>query len=420
MLAMSLFPTRQSPWCALPLTLALVSAGLAPVPAPSAGPAQDPVQAQAEPSGPALPAVTDGDWPIFRGDSELSGVAKGELAEELDLLWTFSAEGAITSSPVVAGERLWFGSDDGKVYCLDRQSGAEHWSFETADMIEAPPLFVDGMVYVGSNDGWLYALDGASGELRWKAETRDKILGGANYLRDGDSLRIIVGSYDANLYAYDSATGELQWTYETDNYVNGTPAVHAGRAIFGGCDAMLHVVDLNTGERKAGLELGDECHVAGSAAFVDGRAYFGHYGNQFVCVDVDAGETVWTYDSARHPFFSSPSITADRVVFGGRDRHMHCVARADGKPLWTFRTKRKIDSSPVVCGDKVVFGSGDGRIYLVELANGELLWSYDVGKAILSSPAVVGGRVYLGANDGGLYCFGPAANGQDASKESDR
>lgn len=363
--------------------------------------------------GAAAPVLADdppppgqSDWTLFRGDAGLSGVAATELPRELELHWTATAGGAITSSPVVHGGLVYFGSDDQKVRAVDAATGAERWAFETGDFIEAPPFVAHGLVIVGSNDTFVYALDAATGELRWKKQTLDKVLASANAVQLETGPAVVIGSYDANLYCLDARTGEQRWVYTTDNYVNGTAAIDAGRAIFGGCDAVLHVVDVVKGERVSALELGGDCHIAGSIAFVDGRAYFGHYGNAFVCVDVAKNEVVWSYTSQDQAFFSSPAITADRVVFGGRDRNLHCVERATGAGVWKFKTRRKVDGSPVIAGDKVVFGSGDGRLYLLALADGAELWSQDLGQPILSSPAVVAGKVYVGANDGLLYCFG--------------
>ncbi len=346
------------------------------------------------------------DWPISRGNAWLAGVAGGRLPEEPSLLWSFDAGKAILSSPVVAGQLVYFGADDFRLHCVDATTGKGAWNFVTEDVIEAPPLVVDGKVFVGSSDYFLYALDALDGELLWKYETDDRIIGGANYHRGPDGLRVVVGSHDCHLYCFAAESGELLWKYASDNFVNGTPAIHEGRAVFGGCDAVLHVVDIEKGIAVSRVELGDGCHVPGSVGISEGRVYLGHYGNEFVCVDLDSGEIAWVYPGGRHPFFSSPSIGSDRVVFGGRDKNLHCARKADGEPQWKFPTRRKVDGSPVIVGDEVVFGSSDGRVYVLGLEDGQERWSYEIGQPIVASPAVAGGMIYVGGTDGVLYAFG--------------
>jgi outer membrane protein assembly factor BamB len=305
---------------------------------------------------------TPSNWPIYRGNPALEGVAPGSLAKEFELAWRFPTGDAILSSPVVADGIVYIGSSDQSIYAVDVAKGTKQWSFRTEDAVEAPPLVLEGRVYVGSIDGFFYALDAKSGKLVWKFETDAKIVGGANHARLSDgSLRILVGSHDAKLYCFDVG-GRKQWEYETGNFINGAPAVLGDRIVFGGCDAVLHVVSVATG-KKVGkqIELGAECYVANSVALEDNKAYFGHYGNEFVCVDLGKDEIPWSY-AGNKAFFSSPALARGRVVFGGRDRKVHCVRQEDGKPLWTFPTRRKVDGSPVVCGDKVVCGSGDGRL----------------------------------------------------------
>jgi outer membrane protein assembly factor BamB len=138
----------------------------------------------------------------------------------------------------------------------------------------------------------------------------------------------------------------------------------------------------------------------------------GHYGSAFLCIDLDAGKTLWTYRDRRFPFFSSPALGADRVVVGSRDRRVHCLDRRTGKALWTFRTRGKVDGSPVICDNKVLVGSEDGRLYLLQLADGRELWSYTIGKPVASSPAITpapgraGSVAIVGADDGYVYAFG--------------
>jgi len=137
----------------------------------------------------------------------------------------------------------------------------------------------------------------------------------------------------------------------------------------------------------------------------DGHAYFGHYENAFLDVNLNEGKVAWTYKDRAFPYFSSPAVAGDRVVFGGRDKRLHCVKRKTGELVWTFATRGKVDSSPVIAGSRVVVGSDDGRLYVVNLEDGKEVWNYEIGQPVGSSPAVVRGRIVVGADDGSVYCF---------------
>ena len=71
--------------------------------------------------------ATSHDWPMFRGGSLLTGVAKSDVPDKPVVRWTFECGEAITSSAAI----------------------------------------VDGTVYVGSEDAGLFAIDLATGKLRW-------------------------------------------------------------------------------------------------------------------------------------------------------------------------------------------------------------------------------------------------------------
>jgi outer membrane protein assembly factor BamB len=76
-------------------------------------------------------------------------------------LWQFRGdEGGSGSRPVVAGDIVYVGNDDGNLYAAD---GSERWRFETGETVSSSPAVVDDTVYVGSRDGTLYAISGDEG-----------------------------------------------------------------------------------------------------------------------------------------------------------------------------------------------------------------------------------------------------------------
>jgi len=380
-----------------------------------------------------------GSWPMFRGEQNHSGRAEGDLPDSMVLLWKFKTSGEVKSSPAIrlAGKPsidnglVFVGSADANIYAIELENGHQVWAYKTGDVVEAGPCVVESSVFVGSSDDFLYALDAKTGQLKWKYQTGGKIMGAANWAfsPDGRGIWILVGSYDNKLHCVDSANGEVVWTYETGSYVNGSPAVSEGKIAFGGCDARIYVVSVSDGKMLTQIDSGS--YIAGSAALVEGRVYVGNYDNVLICGDIATGEVVWKYTGGTSPIFSSPAVgQGDRpkagsigpasggldgikpafggvVVFGCRDKRVHCVNRDNGEVVWTFQTSGEVDSSPVVCGDKVVVGSEDGRLYMIRLSDGKQLWSYEIGQPITSSPAVAGGMVVVGSDDGFVYAFGP-------------
>ena len=71
------------------------------------------------------------DWPMFRGNPALSGVAQTQLPEKPSLLWSHKTDGPVKSSAAIVGGRVFVGSDDGQVYALDLAEGKRLWAFKT-------------------------------------------------------------------------------------------------------------------------------------------------------------------------------------------------------------------------------------------------------------------------------------------------
>ncbi|MCH7559371.1 MAG: PQQ-like beta-propeller repeat protein, partial [Planctomycetes bacterium] len=67
------------------------------------------------------------------------------------------------------GNMVYFGSSsDNKVYALDAVTGHERWSFFTGGPVRLAPVVWKGRVFVGSDDGFVYCLNAKSGKLVWK------------------------------------------------------------------------------------------------------------------------------------------------------------------------------------------------------------------------------------------------------------
>lgn len=348
------------------------------------------------------------DWPFWRGDQALTGVAPLSLGRNFRLKWRYKTDGEVRSSPVIVAGKVYVGSYGGTLHCVDFDTGKPIWTHKADGEFDAPPLVLDGRVYAGSGDSYLYALNAADGKLLWKYETGDKILGSANWTGDGDARRLVVAGHDGRVHCV-GLDGIRRWAYRTENVINGTPAISGGRIVVGGCDSNLHVINAADGSPAGQIEAG--AYMAASTAVDGDRAYGGNYDGKVMCIDIQRRQVLWRYSEGDSvsPFTSSPALVGGRVIIGGQDGRLHCIDARSGQAVWTFAAREMIESSPLVVGDKVVVGSDDGRVYVLALADGKPIWSYDTGQPIKSSPGVYRGAILIGCEDGHLYAFEEAA-----------
>ena len=190
-------------------------------------------------------------WALPRGDSGLSGSIPEEIIVNPKIAWTFEAGSPISGDAGVYDGSVYVGTDDGVFLAIDFESGQEIWRHTGEDVIEAEPAITEDLVFIGASDGQFYALDRETGEERWKIQLDDKITAGANLIDSpaGDGQWVLVAGNDGLLRCLRAEDGQEVWSYMTDNYINGAPAMLDNqRIIFGGCDAFLHIVNVENGE----------------------------------------------------------------------------------------------------------------------------------------------------------------------------
>ena len=82
--------------------------------------------------------------------------------------WVFTCKSGIHSSPVVDDTNVFFGSDDGRLYMLDKTTGELRWNFSPGITIDnkinylttpiiSDPIIDGETVFIGVN-GNIYAL----------------------------------------------------------------------------------------------------------------------------------------------------------------------------------------------------------------------------------------------------------------------
>jgi outer membrane protein assembly factor BamB len=309
------------------------------------------------------------------------------------------------SSPAVVDGKVYVGSYDGNVYCLDASTGNLAWKYTTGDIVSSSPAVANGKVYVGSQDSNVYCLDASTGNLAWKYTTGGWVVS-SPAVNDG---KVYIGSRDLNVYCLDASTGNLAWKYTTDNYVQSSPAVANGKVYVGSQgNGNVYCLDASTGNLAWKYTTGDI--VFSSPAVVDGKVYVGSRDSNVYCLDASTGNLAWKYTTG-DIVSSSPAVANGKVYVGSQDSNVYCLDASNGAFIWKYTTGFAVDACPAVADGKVYVGSGDGNVYCLDASNGNHIWNYttDDLPTAHSGPAVADGRVYVGSGHGVIYAFGAGA-----------
>jgi outer membrane protein assembly factor BamB len=71
-------------------------------------------------------------------------------------LWSFATKQRIDSSPVIAGNRVFVGAADGRLYALDLKDGKQLWEYQATGGFTGSPAVADGKLVIATDRGVVY------------------------------------------------------------------------------------------------------------------------------------------------------------------------------------------------------------------------------------------------------------------------
>lgn len=348
-------------------------------------------------------------WHTSRGDKNSTGVSTGVLPDQLNEHWQLKIKNsAFESTPIiVAGktadgpDRVYIGDADKFFYAINLETGAVDWQFETEFGFVASAAYSDGKLFVGDVDGKFYCLS-EEGEKLWEFNATGQIDSSANFHGD----LVLFGSRDAKLYALNRNTGEKAWELETADEVRCGITVVDGRAFVAGCDASVHIIDLDTGKEESAVEIDSQSGTTPSA--VGNLVFTGSEQAGIFGIDFKQAKIAWNFndDEGAISTRSSTAVSGDHVVFGTSHRVVYSVNPKTGKKNWATELKSAIETSPIIVGQHVYVGSNDGRLYRLNLSDGKILWKKQLNGGLTGSPAVAFGKLVIATDRGVVYCLG--------------
>lgn len=342
--------------------------------------------------------VSDGvvyDDVVYFGDDE--GVLHARSIHDGTPIWTHHHGERIYFTPAADEERVYIATRAG-VAAIRRDTGQQEWILRSQP--GGQPAIAGDKVFVGCYDGKLYGLSAASGDrdVFWSHNVMQDAprdppgFSGERARFSGYPVRPSKAATDGDLFcqslfdqcrvvAVDCQTGERRWAFQTKGWILARPTITGGHVFVGSQDKHLY------------------------------------------CVDKQTGEEVWSFPSEKR-VESGASVHGDAVYFASCDGCVYRVDLRTGEQVWKYEIdepRKSIYSRPVITDDAVYFATGYGRLYAVDAATGELMWNFRPfpNSEMYSSPTTDGHRLFVNVrpSSGGLGVNAFVAIGEAQSDE---
>jgi len=296
----------------------------------------------------------------------------------------FDAHEPIVTSPAVGAENVYFVTETGRLYCLDRRTLKRVWDMPvgTAGPFLSSPAVARGHVYVGTTaDGFLCVGKPAdtSRVPAWAGALGGSGRGG---WADGSALP----ERGARGWRHPRTTG-------TETAAVGAPPACLGGAVYAGI----------TAGKKTGLaKLISDPQARGRRR---------------------AAKELWFYPTA-NPIRRSAAVRGGHVFVvdgqeGDAGRKLHCIRAADGQGLWQRPVAPAAGGELLLDGERLYATIEADKLTCIELSSDpadaayEVRWSQPVA-APVGAPAPGGKDVLVvSASSGSLV----ALNGDDGRQE---
>lgn len=318
----------------------------------------------------------------------------------LKVKWAFGLPGATSARalPTVAGDRVFFGSQDGTVYALDARSGCTIWTFKAKAGVRAP-VVIDTTVgsgitaYLGDGRSNVYALNAATGQLLWTRPVDD---------HPGSHITGAPAVYQGRVYVGVASFEEAQGNNATYDCCTFRGSIVALNASNGSLAWKTYTIDAEPGpigkNRGGSTRFGPSGAGVWASPTIDAkrRLLYAATGNMYtepqqkasdavVAFDLDSGRIVWMMQATPNDVF---------VVGCNQPNPANCPTVEGLGPDFDF------GNAPIVVTtasgrDLIVIGQKSGVGFALDPdKRGEIVWQYRAGKG-----SALGGMEFGSAAD---------------------
>jgi len=282
-----------------------------------------------------LPVAGSSDWTRFAYDLHNTRFNARETTlnvgnvGRLKPKWRHEIGAPIQTSPTVVGDTLFIGAWDGKYHALDAETGEPRWSYD-AEVTPEPrwqlrtmkstAQYDRGRIYFGSGEGELNCVDAATGKEIWKTKMDPGLRISSSPNIYGDRVLLATSGRNAQVLCVDRETGAIRWKFKiVPDREGGGGSSWTSPAV----DEQQNIVYNVTGNPSS-------FNPPGPLLFTD----------SIIANDLETGELLWHYQvRATDPFdldFSCHPMIFEAVSPGKRGARRQCVGAGNKTAFFTW------------------------------------------------------------------------------------
>ncbi|MFO7627559.1 MAG: PQQ-binding-like beta-propeller repeat protein [Candidatus Fermentibacteraceae bacterium] len=334
-------------------------------------------------------------WPQA-GFSSLGNPAWGEgVRAPFEQVWKLETGYEFFSAPVLLDNVLYVGCNDMNFRAIDAHSGSVLWSHPVVCGLSGGASGDATRIWFGGQDGIVYCLDRESGRSLWSTGLGYHVFSDAALFCD---TVILAGTSMGGVAALHAGTGRLLWDRELDGLVLG-PAVLDTVAVF-----VTESGDV-AAFTPSGTVLWNRTFASQpSAPTISGSSVFiGFSSGKVLAFSLTGGETLWETQLpavSGRTVVSRPVSAGSMLLAGTCDSRLVCLDRETGTLIWETSFENWMQVPPVVCDTLVYASCDDRRLHVISLNSGQPLESVELEGYSGTQPLIAGGVVYLGTAGG--------------------
>ncbi|MCL5994976.1 MAG: PQQ-like beta-propeller repeat protein [Chloroflexi bacterium] len=345
-------------------------------------------------------------------------------------IWRHDVGAGVEGGAVLEGARVYFGDQQGWLYCLDLSSRRELWSTQVEGAVVAPPLPSNGRLFAGTSVGVIACLDLLSGRVVRAEKVQSKLVSvqpihvaqePRSAPNDLTALhRIIAATFTSDelktlcLYLsvdYDDLPGENRSSKARELVLFFSRRSELERLIQY-CKRERPSVrwpgDPEPEQRQKGDQPARQASriVATPVMLPSGDVLVGALDGGLYRFNAEQPGLFRVFDAGAALYAAPIALRGDgaRLIIANHRGEVIALDAA-GREVWRARTGKPIRVTPHLAGNVLYLGTQGRTLHALNTDDGAERWQVSWRNSITTTPLVNRGRVVFGDTQGCVICL---------------